>query len=55
MPITGQNAQHIDTRAQHRSDDHRTLANEQTRPAIRPKRIAIAHLLIRGKMRMVSV
>jgi hypothetical protein len=55
VPITGQNAQHVHTSAQHRSDDYRALTNEQTWPAIRSKSIAIAYLLIRGKVRIIDV
>jgi hypothetical protein len=55
VPITGQDAQHLDTSAQHCSNHHWAFTNEQAWPAIWSKRIAIAYLLIRGKMRMVGV
>jgi hypothetical protein len=55
VPITGQDAQHIDTRAQHCSDHYWAFTNEQTWPTVRPKCITIAYLLIRGKVRMVGV
>jgi hypothetical protein len=55
VPITGQNAQHINTSAQHRPNDYCALTNEQTWSTIGSKRIAVAYLLIWGKVWIVDV